>query len=195
MNDIEVLGLEIKDYSKYKTKKNNNEEMIHKIEQINIFNNNYKKYHTYNPIVTEKDYDKDVQFFIVSHDFGQLDWMGYGYRKKTFITSKTYKDVLDYCKDKYGENHFEMYYNIKYFNYDIKKVSIKEYLIEINKILNKVKEYEELKCINYDWKLIGMKLCVSKGIPVRMKNGQIEYEGQGELERYYKPDDLDEVRL
>lgn len=195
MNDIEVLGLEIKDYSKYKTKKNNNEEMIHKIEQINIFNNNYKKYHTYKPIVTEKDYDKDVQFFIVSHDFSQLDWMGYGFRKKTFITSKTYKDVLDYCKDKYGENHLETYYNIKYSNYDIKKVSIKEYLIEVNKILNKIKEYEELKCINYDWKLIGMKLCVSKGIPVRMKNGQIEYEGQGELERYYKPDDLDEVRL
>lgn len=195
MNDIDILGLEIRDYSKYKSKKNNNEEMINKIEQINLHHDNYQKYHTYKPIVTEKDYGKDLQFFMVSHDFGQLDWMGYGYTKKTFIVAKTYEEVFKYCENRYGENHFEMYYNIQHYNYVIKKVSIKEYLIEVNKILNKVKEYEELECINNNWRSIGMKVCVSNGIPVRMKNGQIEYECRGELERYYKPNDLDEVKL
>ena len=40
-----------------------------------------------------------------------------------------------------------------------------------------------------------MKIIVSEGIPIRMKNGQIEYDGRGELERYYEPEPLDEIIL
>lgn len=195
MNDIEALGLVVQNYSQYVAKENNNEEMIERIEKINEHHDNYQKYHVYNPIRTEKDYDKGLQFYIVSHHFGQTDWMGYGYTDQTFITAKDYNDVLDYCEKRFGKNTCGMYYNIQHYNYVIKKVSIREYLIEVNKILNKVKEYDDLPCINTNWRTIGMKVTVSEGIPIRMKNGKIEYECQGDIERYYPPKDLDEVGL
>lgn len=195
MNDLEVLGLEIRDYSKYKSKDNCNDEMIERIEKVNQHHDNYQKYHVYNPIRTEKDYDKDLQFYIVKHHFGQLDWMGYGYTELTFITAKDYKDVYKYCEKTYGKNGTSLYYNIEYTNYVINQVTIREYLIEVNNILNKIKEYEDLPCINPNWRTIGMKVCVSEGIPVRMKNGQMEYECRGDVERYYPPKPLDEIGL
>ena len=97
MNDIEALGLVVQNYSQFKSKENNNEEMIEKIEKINQHHDNYQKYHTYKPIVTEANYDKDLQYYIVSHHFGQTDWMGYGYTEQTFITAKDYDDVVKYC--------------------------------------------------------------------------------------------------
>ena len=195
MNDIEVLGLEVKDYSKLKSKKNDNDEMIEKIDKINKHHDNYQKYHKCNPIKTEKDYDKGLEFYIIEHHFGQTDWMGYGYTAKTFATAKDFKDVDEYCRKTYGNNKTSLYYNIEHANYVIRCVTINEYLVEVNEILDKVKRYEDLPCINNNWKKLGFKVCISNGIPLQMKNGKMEYEGRGELEKFYPPKPLDEIGL
>lgn len=196
MKDIEILGLEIRDYSALKTKKNNDQEMINKIEQINRHHDNYQKYGKSEPIRTDSDYQGCLdKMYIVHSNFGQLDWMGYGYRHKTYIIANNLPQVMKYCNKRFGKQQSFYYYNIQHFTYVIDKVDSKEYLKEVNEILYKHKRYNDIKCINPNYRTIKMKIVPSEGIPIRLSNGVIEYEGRGELERYYEPDPLDEINL
>ena len=196
MNEFDVLGLEVRDYSQFKSKKNNDEETINRIERTNEYSNNCQKYKIGKPIKTEEDYigllDK---MYIVYSNYGQTDWMGYGYRHETYVISDSFDKVDKYCRKRFGENNKDYYYGQEYFRYVIKKVSSKEYLINVNKILKRQKDYDDIKPINNNFQTIKMKIVVSEGIPIRMKNGQIEYDGRGELERYYEPEPLDEIML
>jgi len=196
MDEFDVLGLEARDYSQFKSKKNNDEETISRIEQINKYHDNYQKYKTGNPIRTEEDYLGLLNnMYIVYSNYGQTDWMGYGYRHETYIISDSFDKIDEYCRNRFGENIKEYYYGQEYFRYVIKKVSSKEYLTKINEILKKHKEYDNIKPINNNFNIIKMKIVASEGIPIRLKNGQIEYDGRGELERFYEPEPLDEIRL
>jgi len=196
MTDIEALGLEIQDYSKYRSNKNDNEEMIHRIESINKYHDNNQKYGTGNPIRTDKDYIGYLdKMYIVKSHYGQLSSMGYGYCHTTYIIANNIDDVTKYCEKRFGKQYSDFYYNLQYFNFVINKANSKLYLKEVNEILNKIKRYNDIKCINNNFLKIKMKLVVSEGIPIMSKNGVIEYEGRGEIERYYEPEQLDEIYL